>query len=86
MYIESYLIHNTLYIIRTRTTPSNPQGKMKMKNDSCAGQELNLHALRRYHLKVVRLPVSPPALVRMSDVGHRMPDIGFRIGYLKSDF
>ena len=26
------------------------------------GQDLNLHALRRYHLKVVRLPISPPGL------------------------
>ncbi len=26
----------------------------------CPGQDLNLHALRRYHLKVVRLPISPP--------------------------
>ena len=27
----------------------------------CAGEDSNLHALRRYHLKVVRLPISPPA-------------------------
>jgi hypothetical protein len=27
---------------------------------NCPGQDLNLHALRRYHLKVVRLPISPP--------------------------
>jgi hypothetical protein len=26
----------------------------------CPGQDLNLHALRRYHLKVVRLPIPPP--------------------------
>jgi hypothetical protein len=30
---------------------------------NCPGQESNLHALRRYHLKVVRLPISPPGLV-----------------------
>ncbi len=29
----------------------------------CPGQDLNLHALRRYHLKVVRLPISPPGRV-----------------------
>ena len=26
----------------------------------CPGQDLNLHGLPRYHLKVVRLPISPP--------------------------
>jgi hypothetical protein len=26
----------------------------------CPGQELNLHGLPRYHLKVVRLPIPPP--------------------------
>src|SRR3989344_3611012 len=26
----------------------------------CPGQELNLQAFRRYHLKVVRVPISPP--------------------------
>ena len=25
----------------------------------CEREDLNLHALRRYHLKVVRLPISP---------------------------
>ena len=29
---------------------------------SCPGQDLNLHGLPRYHLKVVRLPISPPGL------------------------
>ncbi len=29
--------------------------------NECARQDLNLHALRRYHLKVVRLPISPRA-------------------------
>src|SRR3954465_4535513 len=29
----------------------------------CPGQDLNLHALRRYHLKVVRLPIPPPGRV-----------------------
>ncbi len=29
----------------------------------CPGQDLNLHALRRYHLKVVRLPISPPGRI-----------------------
>ncbi len=28
----------------------------------CPGQDLNLHASRRYHLKVVRLPIPPPGL------------------------
>ena len=27
----------------------------------CARQDLNLHALRHYHLKVARLPISPRA-------------------------
>ncbi len=31
----------------------------------CAGQELNLHALRRYHLKVVRLPFRHPRIARI---------------------
>src|SRR3954463_6881115 len=26
----------------------------------CPGQDLNLHELPRYHLKVVRLPIPPP--------------------------
>src|SRR6476469_4119681 len=30
---------------------------------ACPGQDLNLHASRRYHLKVVRLPIPPPGLV-----------------------
>ena len=29
----------------------------------CAGQELNLHALRRSHLKAVRLPFRHPRMV-----------------------
>ena len=29
----------------------------------CAGEELNLHALRRYHLKVVRLPFRHPRIM-----------------------
>src|SRR5205085_5068982 len=29
----------------------------------CPGQDLNLHELPRYHLKVVRLPVPPPGRV-----------------------
>src|SRR5438270_6682979 len=28
----------------------------------CPGQDLNLHALRRCHLKAVRLPIPPPGL------------------------
>src|SRR3989344_1361356 len=27
----------------------------------CAGEDSNLQALRRYYLKIVRLPISPPA-------------------------
>src|SRR3954454_11930620 len=29
----------------------------------CPGQDLNLHELPRYHLKVVRLPIPPPGRV-----------------------
>src|SRR2546421_12682324 len=32
----------------------------------CPGQDLNLHASRRYHLKVVRLPVPPPGRGRFA--------------------
>ena len=32
----------------------------------CPGQDLNLHASRRYHLKVVRLPIPPPGQRGMS--------------------
>ena len=28
--------------------------------EDCPGQDSNLHAVRRYHLKVVRLPIPPP--------------------------
>lgn len=35
--------------------------RLNIFNRLWAGEDLNLHALRRYHLKVVRLPVSPPA-------------------------
>src|SRR5437764_11499590 len=31
-------------------------------NGKCPGQDLNLHALRRCHLKAVRLPIPPPGL------------------------
>ena len=34
--------------------------------DLCAGEDLNLHALRRTHLKGVRLPISPPAHCSLS--------------------
>ena len=33
-----------------------------LSRTSCAREDLNLHGLPRYHLKVVRLPVSPRAL------------------------
>ena len=39
--------------------------KISEKGLWCAGEDSNLHALRRYHLKVVRLPVSPPAQISL---------------------
>ena len=35
--------------------------KFKARKDWCARQDLNLHALRHYHLKVARLPIPPRA-------------------------
>ena len=54
-----------------RSTPPLPTSqKQKPPHSSggfsfqpeCPGEDSNLHALRRYHLKVVRLPVPPPGL------------------------
>ena len=36
----------------------------------CPGQDLNLHALRRCHLKAVRLPIPPPGLLRGNRTGN----------------
>jgi hypothetical protein len=37
---------------------------VKSKEEWCARQDLNLHALRHYHLKVARLPIPPRAQER----------------------
>ena len=37
-------------------------GKSRVVPNECPGQDSNLHALRHYHLKVARLPISPPGL------------------------
>ena len=43
--------------------PPHPVGSQGPSQIWCARQDLNLHALRHYHLKVARLPIPPRAHV-----------------------
>ena len=52
----------------------------------CPGEDLNLHAHnRRYHLKVVRLPISPPGQVSTTYLYHNFFCLRRnRLGYRRS--
>jgi hypothetical protein len=48
---------------RGSTRKQNGRKRLLAAKLQCPGQDLNLHELPRYHLKVVRLPIPPPGLM-----------------------
>ncbi len=52
---------------RRSACKQNGRKRLLAANLQCPGQDLNLHELPRYHLKVVRLPIPPPGLIERTD-------------------